>query len=188
MHINDNQWDHFYNRRFCVGDRFFLCDNKILCEYDYEERMVFANLAYNSSNLAQMKQNNRGSNNGPTNGPSGPKVSTIFQHIKKEVQNTAKCFDQLHLWEIFFIYLGWLCTTWLNHSEFFFQADSTTFNIIALISERAHISQYRFFPHSFFDQPLAAWLAQAALRGKSCAEIPLLFPCYNVECQPGFKG
>ena len=41
--------------RFCVGDRFFLCDNKILCEYDYEERMVFANLAYNSSNLAQMK-------------------------------------------------------------------------------------------------------------------------------------
>ena len=84
-----------------MGDRFFLCDNKILCEYDYEERMVFANLAYNSSNLAQMKQNNRGSNNGPTNGPSGPKVSTIFQHIKKEVQNTAKCFDQLHLWEKF---------------------------------------------------------------------------------------
>ena len=34
-----------------------MCDNKILCEYDYEERMVFANLAYNSSqNLAsQMK-------------------------------------------------------------------------------------------------------------------------------------
>ena len=106
MHINDNQWDHFYNRRFCVGDRFFLCDNKILCEYDYEERMVFANLAYNSSNLAQMKQNNRGSNNGPTNGPSGPKVSTIFQHIKKEVQNTAKCFDQLHLWENFLYIYG----------------------------------------------------------------------------------
>ena len=42
--------------RFCVGDRFFLCDNKILCEYDYEERMVFANLAYNSSNLAHIKQ------------------------------------------------------------------------------------------------------------------------------------
>ena len=38
-----------------MGDRFFLCDNKILCEYDYEERMVFANLAYNSNNLAQMK-------------------------------------------------------------------------------------------------------------------------------------
>ena len=42
--------------RFCVGDRFFLCDNKILCEYDYEERMVFANLAYNQSNLAHIKQ------------------------------------------------------------------------------------------------------------------------------------
>ena len=43
---------YLYIFRFCVGDRFFLCDNKILCEYDYEERMVFANLAYNSSNLA----------------------------------------------------------------------------------------------------------------------------------------
>merc|ERR1719492_737196 len=55
------------NHRFCVGDRFFLCDNKILCEYDYEERMVFANLAYNSSaNLAsQMKSGNNRSNNGP---------------------------------------------------------------------------------------------------------------------------
>jgi len=27
-----------------VGDRFYLCDNRILCEYDYEERMVFANM------------------------------------------------------------------------------------------------------------------------------------------------
>ena len=26
--------------RFCVGDRYYLCDNKILCEYDYEERLV----------------------------------------------------------------------------------------------------------------------------------------------------
>ncbi|CAD6240102.1 GSCOCG00002503001-RA-CDS [Cotesia congregata] len=33
------------NHRFCVGDRFYLCDNKILCEYDYEERLVFANMA-----------------------------------------------------------------------------------------------------------------------------------------------
>ncbi|CAG2170262.1 unnamed protein product [Oppiella nova] len=32
------------SHRFCVGDRFYLYDNKILCEYDYEERMVFANL------------------------------------------------------------------------------------------------------------------------------------------------
>lgn len=30
--------------RFCVGDRFYLCENKILCEYDYEERLVFASI------------------------------------------------------------------------------------------------------------------------------------------------
>jgi len=28
------------NHRFCVGDKFYLCDNKILCEYDYEERLL----------------------------------------------------------------------------------------------------------------------------------------------------
>jgi rhombotin-1/3 len=31
--------------RFCVGDKFYLCENKILCEYDYEERLVFASMA-----------------------------------------------------------------------------------------------------------------------------------------------
>ncbi|XP_023158629.1 uncharacterized protein LOC101450927, partial [Ceratitis capitata] len=30
---------------FCVGDRFYLNENKILCEYDYEERLVFASMA-----------------------------------------------------------------------------------------------------------------------------------------------
>ncbi|EAT33772.1 AAEL013959-PA [Aedes aegypti] len=30
---------------FCVGDKFYLCENKILCEYDYEERLVFASMA-----------------------------------------------------------------------------------------------------------------------------------------------
>ncbi|XP_065213991.1 LIM domain only protein 3-like isoform X2 [Planococcus citri] len=44
------------NHRFCVGDRFYLCENKILCEYDYEERMVFANMAYNPPNIAQLKR------------------------------------------------------------------------------------------------------------------------------------
>lgn len=29
--------------RFCVGDRFYLCDNKILCESDYNERIIFSN-------------------------------------------------------------------------------------------------------------------------------------------------
>ncbi|XP_068235857.1 uncharacterized protein [Palaemon carinicauda] len=43
-------------RLFCVGDRFYLCDNKILCEYDYEERMVFANMSYSSDSLAHIKR------------------------------------------------------------------------------------------------------------------------------------
>ena len=58
LQIRENNEIIFYFR-FCVGDRFFLCDNKILCEYDYEERMVFANLAYNQSNLAHIKQQAR---------------------------------------------------------------------------------------------------------------------------------
>ena len=58
-----------------MGDRFFLCDNKILCEYDYEERMVFANLAYNSSGLAQMKtQATRATTLPP---PPGPHVGSM---------------------------------------------------------------------------------------------------------------
>uniref|UniRef100_A0A1B6D592 LIM zinc-binding domain-containing protein n=1 Tax=Clastoptera arizonana TaxID=38151 RepID=A0A1B6D592_9HEMI len=44
------------NHRFCVGDRFYLCENKILCEYDYEERLVFANMAYNPPTIAQLKR------------------------------------------------------------------------------------------------------------------------------------
>nr|VCV25298.1 beadex B [Gerris buenoi] len=48
------------NHRFCVGDRFYLCDNKILCEYDYEERLVFANMAYNPTQLAQLKRQANG--------------------------------------------------------------------------------------------------------------------------------
>jgi rhombotin-1/3 len=35
----------FSSSRFCVGDKFYLCENKILCEYDYEERLVFASMA-----------------------------------------------------------------------------------------------------------------------------------------------
>lgn len=30
------------NHRFCVGDRFYLHENRILCEYDYEERALMA--------------------------------------------------------------------------------------------------------------------------------------------------
>lgn len=46
----------FLAYRFCVGDRFYLCENKILCEYDYEERLVFANMAYNPSSLAHIRR------------------------------------------------------------------------------------------------------------------------------------
>lgn len=46
-----------YFCRFCVGDKYYLCDNKILCPYDYEERLVFAGLADNPNlNLAHMKR------------------------------------------------------------------------------------------------------------------------------------
>lgn len=38
-------WIFIFFYRFCVGDKFYLCDNKILCEYDYEERLVFASMA-----------------------------------------------------------------------------------------------------------------------------------------------
>ncbi|KAK6630355.1 hypothetical protein RUM44_005022 [Polyplax serrata] len=45
-----------YGGVFCVGDRFYLCENKILCEYDYEERLVFANMAYNPPSIAAIKR------------------------------------------------------------------------------------------------------------------------------------
>ena len=41
--------------RFCVGDQFYLLDNKILCGPDYEERMLFANLQNHPDRLAQLK-------------------------------------------------------------------------------------------------------------------------------------
>ena len=56
-----------FNYRFCVGDRFYLCDNKILCEYDYEERLVFANMAYNPSSLAHIRRQVSNLQVGPVN-------------------------------------------------------------------------------------------------------------------------
>jgi len=41
--------------RFCVGDQFYLLDNKILCGPDYEERMMFASLHNHPDRLAQLK-------------------------------------------------------------------------------------------------------------------------------------
>jgi len=47
----------FSTCRFCVGDRFYLCENKILCEYDYEERQHFANMALQlPASLAYIKR------------------------------------------------------------------------------------------------------------------------------------
>jgi len=69
--------------RFCVGDQFYLLDNKILCGPDYEERMLFANLQNNPDRLAQLKTQTRllppsypsptcpSSTSGPTPGPPG---------------------------------------------------------------------------------------------------------------------
>ena len=37
-------------RRFCVGDRYYLYDNKILCEYDYEEKVILARASFEYAN------------------------------------------------------------------------------------------------------------------------------------------
>ncbi|CAG0886101.1 unnamed protein product [Cyprideis torosa] len=44
------------NHRFCVGDRFYLLDNKILCEMDYDERMVLAGLPTSSTYHLQQQR------------------------------------------------------------------------------------------------------------------------------------
>nr|XP_040231030.2 LIM/homeobox protein Lhx8 [Anopheles coluzzii]XP_040231038.2 LIM/homeobox protein Lhx8 [Anopheles coluzzii] len=48
------------NHRFCVGDKFYLCENKILCEYDYEERLVFASMANHPMLKRQISQGGGG--------------------------------------------------------------------------------------------------------------------------------
>ena len=63
--------------RFCVGDQFYLLDNKILCGPDYEERMLFANIQNHPDRLAQLKTQTRllppsypsHSYHSPTSGP-----------------------------------------------------------------------------------------------------------------------
>ncbi|XP_035708534.1 uncharacterized protein LOC110851160 isoform X2 [Folsomia candida] len=95
------------NHRFCVGDRFYLCENKILCEYDYQEVMVFANMtSYNSGNLALVRNaesrtkmgssNNNNGNGAVTNGNHclSPKLQSINQssvsrHSTPAIQKTA---------------------------------------------------------------------------------------------------
>ncbi|XP_055541150.1 LIM domain transcription factor LMO4.1 isoform X2 [Wyeomyia smithii] len=59
------------NHRFCVGDKFYLCENKILCEYDYEERLVFASMANHPMLKRQIGQSGGGGGGGATAGGGG---------------------------------------------------------------------------------------------------------------------
>ncbi|XP_043681096.1 LIM domain only protein 3-like isoform X2 [Vespula pensylvanica] len=46
------------DHKFCVGDQFYLYENKILCEYHYKERVYFANMPHPPPNdtLAHIKR------------------------------------------------------------------------------------------------------------------------------------
>lgn len=66
------------NHRFCVGDRFYLCDNKILCEFDYEERMMFANMAGGGS----------GPGGAPTYHYTSPGYNALSQ-MKRQTQSLS---------------------------------------------------------------------------------------------------
>ncbi|KAL8563733.1 Protein with similarity to mammalian ELMO [Nucella lapillus] len=74
------------NHRFCVGDRFYLCDNKILCEFDYEDRFMFPNMAgatsypytspgYNA--LTQMKRQTQSLSDDVSSGYGSPSPSSL---------------------------------------------------------------------------------------------------------------
>lgn len=41
---------HIKNYRFCVGDRFYLYDNKILCENDYADREMHSQMSHQQNN------------------------------------------------------------------------------------------------------------------------------------------
>merc|ERR1719225_1592733 len=85
--------------RFCVGDQFFLYDNKVLCGADYEERMVFASLSSNPAQLAAIKHqdnnrfynNNNNNNNHSINTISSPAptpqtpTTTFTSHLSRQV-------------------------------------------------------------------------------------------------------
>ncbi|XP_058176941.1 rhombotin-2-like [Anopheles ziemanni] len=68
------------NHRFCVGDRFYLCDNKILCEYDYEERLVFANMACNPSSIAHIRRQVSTLQSSPCPATSSGKTQPLIKH------------------------------------------------------------------------------------------------------------
>ena len=71
--------------RFCVGDQFFLYDNKVLCGADYEERMVFASLSSNPAQLAAIKHHDNSryyssNNNNNNNNISSPAPTHHSKH------------------------------------------------------------------------------------------------------------
>ncbi|XP_015593585.1 LIM/homeobox protein Lhx9 isoform X2 [Cephus cinctus] len=83
------------NHRFCVGDRFYLCENKILCEYDYEERLVFANMALHPpASLAHIKRQLP-----PTPTPPGQNMHpnhNPLQHPHQQAQPLGQNIGQQH--------------------------------------------------------------------------------------------
>ncbi|CAJ0955260.1 unnamed protein product, partial [Mesorhabditis belari] len=45
------------NEPFCVGDRFHLFENKIICEADYEERRLFMQASFNDQSMRELTKN-----------------------------------------------------------------------------------------------------------------------------------
>ena len=60
-----------------MGDKFYLCDNKILCEYDYDERMIFANMQYNYNALNQIKQQTQRLSDEVSSGYGSPSPNSL---------------------------------------------------------------------------------------------------------------
>ena len=81
--------------RFCVGDQFFLHDNKVLCGPDYEERMVFASLSTNpAAQLAAIKHHDSryitNNNNNNNNILMSPASSVAASETKKSSNYLTK--------------------------------------------------------------------------------------------------
>ena len=66
--------------RFCVGDRFYLCDNKILCENDYEDRLLMQN-GIQPRSLQQHNHNNNNLHESINHNLKSEKSSKRLNHI-----------------------------------------------------------------------------------------------------------
>ena len=74
--FNEESITECYLVRFCVGDQFYLYDNKILCGPDYEERILFANLHQHPDRIAQIKNQTRLMPPGSSSLPHPPSSSS----------------------------------------------------------------------------------------------------------------